>query len=96
MARAPKLSPYFDASASPADVSALQALYHGRADEHQQKRALNWILTRACRSGSPTFDENPHVSAFLQGRWTVGLIIMNAMRTSAEAAKALEDQQKKE
>lgn len=32
-----------------ADASALQALANGTADEHQQKRALDWILYKACR-----------------------------------------------
>lgn len=31
-----------------ADVGALQALAHGRATMEQQKRALDWIILKAC------------------------------------------------
>lgn len=95
--KATTLSPYLDAPAPPPIVSALQALHHGRADEHQQKRALDWILQRACRVFSTTFVAgDPHASAFMQGRAQVGHIIINATRTSAEAAAALEDLNQKD
>ena len=31
-----------------ADAAALQALQRGNASSHQQKRALDWILLKAC------------------------------------------------
>lgn len=94
MAVKPKLNPLLDLAPPPAIASALQALHHGRADEHQQRNALDWIIRNAARSFSTTFDPDPITSAFLQGRRQVGLIVMNATRTSAEAAAAYEDIQK--
>lgn len=91
MAIKPKLNPLLDLAPTPAIASALQALHHGRADEHQQRNAMDWIIRNACRAFSTTFDPDPVTSAFLQGRRQAGLIIMNATRTSAEAAAALED-----
>lgn len=90
------LAPYLDAPFTPADVSALAALFLGTADEHQQKRAREWILLRACRLNGSTFDPDPSVSSFLQGRREVGRMILNAARTSAGAAAALEDLNKKD
>lgn len=96
MARAAQLDPLLHVAPSPSEASALQALYHGRADEHQQKRALDFILQKACRAFSTTFNADPQVSAFMQGRRQAGLIIMNATRTTAKAAEVLEDNQKKD
>lgn len=91
MALKPKLSPLLVEEPPPAIATALQALFHGRADEHQQRNAYEWIVRHAARCFSTTFDPDPVTSAFLQGRRQVGLIIQQATRTSAEAAAALED-----
>ncbi len=80
----------------PADVTALAALFLGTASSDQQKRAIEWILLHACRINSTTFHENPAVSQLLQGRRQAGLIIRMTAQTTADAAKALEDQQKDE
>lgn len=92
--RAPKLSPLLVEMPPPAVASALAALNHGRANEHQQRAAYDWILEHACKVFSTTFDPDPITSAMLQGRRQAGLIIINATRTSAEAAAALEDRDK--
>lgn len=91
---AKQLDPALYVLPSPAEANALQALHHGRADEHQQRRALDFILQKACRAFSTTFDRDPRVAALFEGRRQAGLIIINATRTSTEALKALEDQQK--
>lgn len=91
MALKPKLNPLIEEAPPPAIATALAALYHGRADEHQQRNALNWIIGKACRAFSTTFDVDPHASAFKQGRRQAGLIIINATSMSAKAAEAVED-----
>lgn len=87
----PKFDPLLDEIPPPAVATALAALHHANANADQQKLAADWILSHACRAFSSTFNIDPHVSSFLQGRRQAGLIIMNAMRTSANAAKAIED-----
>lgn len=96
MARAPKFNPLIEEVPPPAIASALAALHHGRADEHQQRNALDWIIRHACRAFSTTFDVDPCASAFKQGRRQAGLIIINAVSTSTKAAEAVEDLNKEE
>lgn len=46
----PRVQPAFQPGEwEQADISALQALEHGRATPEQQKRALRWILHQACK-----------------------------------------------
>lgn len=92
MAKRPQPSPYFDAPITPAIVTAMQALHEGRADYDQQKRALDWILVRACRVGASCFvPGDTHSTAFYEGRRQVGLIITNTIRSTPQLAEALED-----
>lgn len=94
MAVKPKLNPLIDEVPPPHIASALAALHHGRADEHQQRNGLDWIVRHACRAFSTTYDPDPHTSAFKQGRRQAGLIIINATQTSTKAAEAVEDANK--
>jgi hypothetical protein len=91
MAVKPKLNPLLDEPPPPHIATALAALHHGRADEHQQRNALDWIVRHACKAFSTTFDSDPFLSGFKQGRRQAGLIIINATSTSPKAAEALED-----
>lgn len=86
-----KSEPWSDPPLKPVEASALAALHLGKADEGQQKAALDWILSRACRTFSDTFDPDPQLSAMQQGMRRAGLNIINAARTSPKAAAALED-----
>lgn len=57
-----------------ADAHALRALDAGTASPEQQKRALKWILTRACQIGDPNgpWRETDRDTAFACGRLYVG------------------------
>lgn len=64
-----------------ADVVAMQALSAGTADEHQQKRALEWIVYKACA----TYDfcltpEHDRLSAIFDGRRFAGLQIVKLLK----------------
>jgi hypothetical protein len=51
-----------------ADVVAIQALAQGRADEAQQKRALNWIIYKACDFDGISYRESERDTAFAEGK----------------------------
>lgn len=66
----PKLSNVLDvAPFERADAVALQALSIGNADEHQQKRVLDWILYKACDFHGISFrPESERESSFAEGK----------------------------
>ena len=71
------------AAFEPADASAIQAVFDGRADEIQQKRAMRWILDGPCRIHEVSFDPgNARVSDFNEGCRFVGKQIAEVLRTS--------------
>lgn len=67
-----------------ADANALQALERGEADPDQQRRALDWIITKACRTYDMTFFpgglEGQRNSDLAQGRRFVGLQIVKLLK----------------
>lgn len=83
--RAPvkKPPPFFDVEWEVADASALQALSRGDATPDQQKRALDWIITKGARAYDVSFQpDNPHGTDFFEGRRFVGLKIVELMKIS--------------
>lgn len=96
MARAPKpLSMYFDPVIEPADAEAVRAFSGGSASGDQQRRAWRWILQRACRMGSHCFvPGDPHGTAFLEGRRSVGVLLTNALRTDGDTVTRLADRRR--
>lgn len=95
MARRPE-HPYFDAPITPAVVVAIQALYEGRADFDQQKRALDWILVHVCRVGGSCFvPGDPYATTFYEGRRQAGIIINNTIRSTVELAEKREELRRK-
>jgi hypothetical protein len=54
------------------DAHALRALRAGTASEDQQRRALDWILLKACRVGDLPWEETDRETAFAIGRMFVG------------------------
>lgn len=85
--------PHFSYPHELADVAAVQACVHGRADEHQQRRAMRWIVERGCMTYDETFDpKSERASAFMQGRRFVGLkiVLFSKPETLAAARKITE------
>jgi hypothetical protein len=66
-----------------ADVVAVQALAQGTADEHQQKRALRWIVEQAC--GTYDVGWHPEFPDFAAGKRSVGLQIVKLCRINPKA-----------
>jgi hypothetical protein len=81
-------NPYLLAEWELADAAALQSVARGTASEAQQKRALDWVLTRAAMTYEETFvPGKPDMTGYLAGRRSVGLQIRKllAIDTSAIA-----------
>ncbi|HEX5461890.1 MAG TPA: hypothetical protein VFX20_18140 [Steroidobacteraceae bacterium] len=60
-----------------ADAAALQAVYHGRGTEDQQRRAYLFIVQKLCAIGElsfrpPDIDPDGRTTAFAEGKRFVG------------------------
>lgn len=64
-----------------ADAGALQALARGDAEPHQQKRALDWLITKAAMTYEQSFmPDNARVTDFVEGRRSVGNQVVKLLR----------------
>lgn len=54
---------------------AFRALAEGKANDGQQRRALDWLLHNACHIGMPSFAATDRETAFLEGQRSIGLQI---------------------
>ena len=79
-------APWKPAPYAVADAAALQALLRGDADPIQQKRALGWIIERACRtydlSFRPGAEDGRRNTDFVEGSRFVGLQIVRLLNAS--------------
>ena len=70
------------------DASALQALARGEADQHQQLRALKWIVEAACGTYEHTFvPGSPDQTQYLEGRRSAGLQIVKLCKVDLAALR---------
>jgi hypothetical protein len=80
----PQITPY-DRSV----LMAVRALFDGKANEGQQKRAMEWICMNLCHIGMLSFEaESERASSFNEGMRFVGLQL--AKMREPEALKLLE------
>lgn len=70
-----------------AEVVALQALSQGIADAEQQKRALDWILFKACDFHGISFRESERDTSFAEGKRFVAQQINAQLITNARLMK---------
>lgn len=70
-----------------ADASAIKALMAGTADATQQKRALDWILKKACALPEWAYQpgENDRDTNIALGRQFVGHLIMKLVHINLAA-----------
>lgn len=67
------------------EARALKAVAVGEATPEQQKKALGWIIHRACGASLDTFSPGePDVSAYRQGRRAVGVLITQVLLMKPE------------
>jgi hypothetical protein len=71
-----------------ADIVAIKALANGTAMEHQQKRAMDWIIRAACATYDLSYrPESDRDTAFAEGRRFVGLQIVKALHLEISILK---------
>jgi hypothetical protein len=80
--------PWAPAKFELADASAIQALAAGNANSVQQKLALEWILTQACRIRELSFwPDSARGSDLAEGRKFVGYQIMKLVSINIGALR---------
>lgn len=70
------------------DAAALQALSAGTATPEQQKRALNWIVYKACGTYDLDYRPDDREHAFTSGRRFVGLECVKLLKINTGALSA--------
>lgn len=65
---------------SKAEIIAVQALATGTANEGQQKLALDWIVTKVCKTYDLSFHpDSEHGTSFAEGKRHAGLQIVKLL-----------------
>ena len=81
--------PYLPAHCEPADVSAIQALERGGANEEQQKRALAWIVNIVCATYDQSYrPSSPRDTDFAEGKRWVGNTIVKMLKLNASKLRS--------
>ncbi len=52
---------------------AFRALFEGKANDGQQKRAMQWLMFNACHIGLVSFADSERETAFLEGQRSIGV-----------------------
>ncbi|NLS19897.1 hypothetical protein HGP16_25495 [Rhizobium sp. P40RR-XXII] len=73
---------------------AFRALFDGKANDGQQKRAMEWLLLNACHIGQLSYSANERDSAFSEGERHIGLQV--ARMREPEALKLIEGRSRAE
>ena len=73
------VGPHLPAEYELADVSALQALQQGVANEDQQKRALRWIIERAAGTYEAHFYPEERFTTFALGMGDLVFVALFAL-----------------
>lgn len=77
----------------PADCEAMQALGRGEASADQQKRALDWIITKAAETYEPSYrsdaDGGDRETAMAEGRRWVGLQVVKLVNMPRQIKEAV-------
>ena len=73
---------------------AFRALFEGKANDGQQKRAIEWLLLNACHIGQPSFAATERETVFAEGERHIGLQI--ARMRDPEALKLIEGKSRAE
>ncbi len=96
--RKPRTPAWVPVGYSTADVTAIQALAQGVANEGQQKRALDWIIRSAAGAYELSFrsdaDGGARETDFAEGRRFVGLQVVKLANMSGAALDILRKQEK--
>ncbi len=75
------------------DVTAVQALAAGTANDGQQKHALDWILRKACGLSEWPYRDSERETCIALGRQFVGQQIMGVVRVNVSALRQREQRE---
>ena len=67
-----------------AQALAIKNMYQGEATPEQQKRGMDWIINDLCRLLNLSFDDDPYVTAFNEGKRCVGRHLTIVIREPLE------------
>lgn len=62
---------------------AFRALFEGKANDGQQKRAMEWLVYNACHIGTVSFSDTERETAFMEGQRSIGLQILKLREPGA-------------
>lgn len=66
-------------------VYAFRALFDGKANEGQQKRAMEWLVLNACHIGQVSFSSDQAATAFMEGQRSIGVQVARMREPEALA-----------
>lgn len=75
-------APWKPASIESADAAAFQALARGNATADQQKRALDWLVKKACRTYDMSYrpgEDGRRDTDFAEGQRSIGLQLVKLL-----------------
>jgi hypothetical protein len=75
----------------PADITAVQQVMYGRADEIQQKRAMAWIIEKVCGTYEFHYHPSERDTAFALGRAFAGQQIIKATKLNVSRMRSQEN-----
>lgn len=88
MSRKPRDPAWLPAAYAAADLEAVQACSQGIANEHQQKRAIDWLINSVSGTYELSFrsdaDGGERETAFAEGRRFVGMQVVKAVNLSPQ------------
>jgi hypothetical protein len=74
------------------DVYNVKAVWYGRADANQQRKALEWILYKASQLNEQSFvPDNARVTDFIEGRRSVGNQIVKLIEMGSSSQQTKEN-----
>ena len=86
MTRKPRDAAWLPAPYEATDIEAIQAVYNGKADAYQQRRALDWIVEQAAETYGESFrsdvDGGDRETSFALGRAFVGRQVVKLVKMS--------------
>jgi len=88
-------SPWKPAAFEPADAGAFQALARGNATMEQQKRALDWLVKRACRTYDLSYrpgEDGRRDTDFAEGQRSIGLQVVKLLNVKIGLLTARSDE----
>lgn len=91
---APPIEPWRPTQWDIEDAGAVQAVAYGKADEHQQQRAMRFVIEKLCACYDLSFRSgDTHATAFAEGKRFVGLQLIKLVNLNLAAIQGKPSEQ---